>query len=175
MDELGEPNTREESPQTKLQFVAISESAADVIAAWTYAAPYTLYNHAPDQRAATVRALLDASLRFSAITDEMGDLAGFCCLGADAQVIGGSYELPAIDIGMGMRPELTGKGHGRFVVESVIKYALGCHPDARLRVTIAEFNARAQRVWSAAGFREESQFARASDGLGFVVLTRSPA
>ena len=37
---------------------------------------------------AVVQALLDSTNRFSAITDGGGELTGFCCLGANAQVSG---------------------------------------------------------------------------------------
>jgi hypothetical protein len=60
-------------------------------------------------------------------------------------------------------------------MEAVLDYPMSTHPDSTMRVTIAGFNARAQRVWEKARFQEESCFVRASDGMAFQVMTRPPA
>jgi hypothetical protein len=39
-------------------------------------------------------------------------------------------------------------------------------------VTIAVFNARAQRVWQKAGFRFAQRFERSTDGAPFLILLR---
>ncbi|MBN1994883.1 MAG: hypothetical protein JW953_19460 [Anaerolineae bacterium] len=41
------------------------------------------------------------------------------------------------------------------------------------RVTVAEFNQRALRVWKKAGFQEVQTFQREGDGLSFVGLVRA--
>jgi len=73
-----------------------------------------------------------------------------------------------------MRPDLTGRAHGRALVAAVLDYATGAHPDTTLRVTIAGFNARAQRVWQSARFEEQQRLVRASDDMEFQVMTRPP-
>jgi hypothetical protein len=40
---------------------------------------------------------------------EVGQI-GFCCFGPDAQLRGGDYHEPALDVGLGLRPDLVGKG-----------------------------------------------------------------
>ena len=159
----------------RYEFVSMTETAARAIAAWTYPTPYALYNHGLDRRDAVVQALLDPAHRFRAVTQGSGTLVAFCCLGPNAQVVGGDYARPAIDIGMGMRPDLTGLGHGGGLVAAVLDHARGARPGTTMRVTVAAFNARARRVWEAAGFRERSRFVRASDNLEFVVLTLAPS
>jgi RimJ/RimL family protein N-acetyltransferase len=169
-----EGKAKYEATPLSFQFSAMTVKAAHAIALWAYPPPYTLYNHEAEHRPAAVRSMLDATNQFMTITNSTGDRVGFCYFGNNAQVRGGCYERPAIDIGMGMRSNLTGKGHGKDLVEAVLNYTIGCPPDSRMRVTIAEFNTRAQRVWEKAGLQEESTFVRASDGVAFRVMARPP-
>ncbi len=171
MAESRQDNVSSEPLSLPLRFVAMTEHAAHDIAAWTFPPPYTLYNHPPERRPTVAVALLNPANQFSAISDGAGDLVGFCCLGSSAQVKGGCYDRPAVDIGMALRPDLTGQGHGRDVVAAVLAYAIGQHPEATVRVTIAVFNGRARRVWSLAGFQQESTFIRATDAMAFLVMT----
>ena len=57
---------------------------------------------------------------------KIGDLVGYCCYGLDAQVPGGEYliNMPAVlDIGVGMKPNLTGAGRGHDFVSAILEYA----------------------------------------------------
>jgi ribosomal-protein-alanine N-acetyltransferase len=85
-------------------------------------------------------------------------LIGFCTFGQDARVPGGDYAASALDIGLGVRPDLTGKGHGTEIVTAVVDFAMRTFEPQRLRVTIAEWNTRAQRVWERNGFVPQSRF-----------------
>jgi RimJ/RimL family protein N-acetyltransferase len=98
-------------------------------------------------------------------------LVAFCCFGHDAQVPGGDYSAPALDIGLGVRPDLTGQGRGLSFVEAVLGFAHHSFAPPTFRVTIADFNKRAQRVWEKAGFRPVQTFQRQYDDLEFVVMT----
>ncbi len=153
-------------------FAPLDEPAARAILAWRYAGEYALYNLPPDAADAHLRAFLDPLNGYYALTDEGGALLAFCCFGAAAQVAGYAYREPALDIGLGLRPDLTGRGHGLDYVNVVIAFAAEAFGPPALRVTIAAFNVRAQRVWQKAGFRPAGAFARPSDGRAFVVLRR---
>ena len=95
-----------------------------------------------------------------------------CCFGPDAQVPGGDYEAAALDIGLGLRPDLTGQGRGLHYASAVCDFARNTLAPAEFRVTVARFNRRARRVWENAGFVRVQTFERQPDGLPFVVLTR---
>lgn len=103
---------------------------------------------------------------FCHVIEEGGDLVAFFTFGSDAQVPGGDYSKPCLDIGLGVRPSWTGRGHGRTFVDTVIRYAQQEHPDTTLRVTIAAANQRAIRVWSQAGFEETQQFETTEEMMG---------
>jgi [ribosomal protein S18]-alanine N-acetyltransferase len=91
----------------------ITPSDARAISCWRYEEPYSIYDGDPT----SVDAILQPRLSCHSVYDESGDLAGYFCFGEDAQVASGKrlglYEAePALDVGLGMRPDLTGRGLG---------------------------------------------------------------
>lgn len=155
-----------------LNFHPMDEAGARAILSWRYEAPYDLYNLDPGDAEAAVQFFLDPQNGYQSITDEQGDLVAYCCFGLDAQVPGGGYDTPALDIGLGVRPDLTGQGRGLGYVRTVLGVAQRTKAPDTLRVTVAEFNKRAQKVWRQAGFRPVQRFVRQQDGRPFVVLLR---
>jgi ribosomal-protein-alanine N-acetyltransferase len=99
-------------------------------------------------------------------------LLGFCSFGADARVPGGDYSAEAADIGLGLRPERTGRRLSRRVIPAVLEFARDNFHPRHFRVTIAAFNLRAQKAWSAAGFRKSAEFASKADGKKFYIYLR---
>lgn len=82
---------------------------------------------------------------------------GFFSLGKDGQVPGSDYSIDALDVGMGLHPELTGQGYGFKFTKAVSEFARTKTP-YQLRVTIMAFNQRAQQVWGKLGFNVASTF-----------------
>jgi ribosomal-protein-alanine N-acetyltransferase len=155
-----------------LTFEPMDEAHARLVLGWTYPPPYELYNENPAVLEADVRALLDAQNHYYCIHDAAGDLLAYCCFGRDAQVGGGDYSAPALDLGLMVRPDLTGQGQGSRYASAMVEFAERTFGRQPMRVTIAEFNQRAQRVWQKAGFRQTQTFPRARDGRRFVVCVR---
>jgi ribosomal-protein-alanine N-acetyltransferase len=153
-------------------FQPMDEANARAIPEWRYDEPYDIYNIAPDDVEKELRCFLDPQNAYYTITGEHGDLVGYCCFGPDGQVPGGDYRTAALDIGLGVRPDLTGQGRGLTYVNAVLDFARRTFPPTAFRVTIAEFNKRALRVWQKAGFRPVQTFQREKDGRAFVVLMR---
>ena len=143
---------------------AITEEHARDLATWRYPEPYSLYDAAPED----VETYLDPANGYLAVVDETGRLVAHCCYGADARVPGGAYDQDAIDIGTGMRPELTGRGHGAALLQLVIDEARRRWPGKPLRTTVAAFNGRAQQLVRKAGFQEVEVFISPT-GREFVV------
>ncbi len=153
-----------------LRLEPIDEVRARELLRWRYEPPYELYNMEAESADEVVQFLLDPQNGYYSITDEHGDLVAFCCFGMDAQVPGGDYRAPAVDIGLGVRPDLTGQGQGATYVDTVIDFARRTFQPPALRVTIAQFNQRARRVWEKAGFRPVQTFDRMLDAMPFVIL-----
>lgn len=144
---------------------------AEEVACWRYEAPYDIYNVVGDAKEHASRVMHDRTSRFHSIYD--GDeLIGFFSLGRDGQVPGGPYDAPATDIGMLIKPERIGLGQGHLYAAAVTEYASRVTSAGALRVTIARFNVRAQRLWQRIGFAQIAEFSR-SDGPEFVVMVRS--
>jgi ribosomal-protein-alanine N-acetyltransferase len=155
-----------------LRFPPMDEAAARAIVAWHYEAPYDVYNLDSEEADQVVRCFVDLANAYHAIVDSRGEMVAYCCFGAEARVPGGAYADPAVDVGLGVRPDLTGQGLGGAFVDAVLDLANQDLAPAEFRVTVAAFNERALRVWQRAGFRPAQRFDRTFDGMPFVVLTR---
>lgn len=153
----------------------ITQPDARIIVTWRYPEPYAIYDMAPGDEVV----LLDPAFRYHAARDASGALVGYYCFGADAQVpagrIAGPYDADALDVGLGMRPDLTGKGLGRDFLEAGLAYARRAYKPAALRLTVAAFNERARRLYEGAGFREIGRFESPCPEAGreFLVMVRS--
>ncbi len=127
---------------------AMDQRAAEQISLWTYPKPYDLYDatFGPE----TTAELLDGT--YFRVIVQNGDVVGFCCIGASAQVPAGlavgAYSHPTLlDMGLGMRPDLTGHGLGYAFVGSVIDFLSKWPNTSGLRLTVATFNQRAISVY----------------------------
>jgi ribosomal-protein-alanine N-acetyltransferase len=153
-------------------FQPMDKACAQAVLNWHYDPPYDVYNVSASQSPAVLRELLDPRNAYYCITGEAGELLAFCCFGIEARVPGGNYSHEALDIGFGVRPDLTGQGRGLSFVQAVLTFAVWIFAPYAFRVTIAEFNKRAIKVWKNAGFQPVQTFARQVDGMVFVILTR---
>jgi ribosomal-protein-alanine N-acetyltransferase len=156
-----------------LSFQVMDEASARKTLTWRYEPPYDFYNPNPEKAKETIQWFLDLRNAYYAITGEAGELVGYCCFGADARVSGGDYSTDALDIGLGMRPDLTGQGRGGDFFATVVAFARRTFGPQALRVTVAAFNRRAIRVYEKAGFERVQVFQRSSDRVEFVILMTS--
>ena len=153
-------------------FHPMDEASARAISVWRYDEPYDVYNPGSDSVEEMVQAFLDPEYAYNAMTDERGDVVGYCCFGPDGRVPWGEYDADALDVGMGMRPDLTGQGRGLTYVNAVLDHGRRTFAPTAFRVTVAEFNTRARRMCKRAGFRPAQRFCREQDNRAFVVLMR---
>lgn len=146
----------------------ITAAQAAAVAGWRYPAPYAVYDMGPG----AVPGLLAPENAYHAVLDGT-DLVGFCCFGPDAQVpVGrdaGWYRSDGLDVGLGMRPDLTGHGHGAGFLAAVLAEA--SHRATTLRLTVATFNARAQHLYLSAGF---TPIATSPDGAFRLLIAKTP-
>ena len=155
-----------------LTFRPLDKISAQMIINWPYEPPYDIYNLASTDPEDTLQYLLDPQNAFYGIYGQKGDVEAFCYFGSDGQVNGGDYSTPALDIGMGVRPDLTGKGLGYQYVNAVIDFAQRTYTPDRLRVTIAAFNSRAMRVWERAGFEVVQKFQGGWTNIDFIIMMK---
>lgn len=159
-------------------FCPVTAATARQFVLWVYEPPYDVYNMVDDQNDpnlvdAAVNYFLDPAIDCHVLVDDANEVLAFCTFGEDAQIPGGDYSLEAVDIGLGVRPDLTGRGLGQQFVTAVSQFAIQRFAPEYLRVTIAAFNERAQRVWRRQGFVIVQHFeAQAGDGRPFLILEK---
>jgi RimJ/RimL family protein N-acetyltransferase len=137
------------------------ESAASVMN-WTYPEPYALYSFT--QGADTEAEPMN------------GVLAGFVCFGQAARIplkplharlaYSGSY----LDVGLGMAPDLCGKGFGPAFLQCGLAFAQRHLNAERFRLSVAAFNSRAIKVYERAGFKRCLDVKHAISGADFAVM-----
>jgi RimJ/RimL family protein N-acetyltransferase len=171
-------NERSADPGTgepiQVRFEAVSEAHAREVLTWRYAPPYDFYNPPAELSEADLAAMLSPASPHYAVIDAGGRLVGFIGLGREAQVPGGDYSAEATDIGIGLRPDWTGRGLGRIVLEQFFTET-GLNGKT-LRATIAAFNLRSRRTFHHLGFQECGVFRTGSQDapITWVILQRPP-
>ncbi|ANS74722.1 hypothetical protein AWM70_09065 [Paenibacillus yonginensis] len=154
---------------TNFRFQPMDEPYARQISTWTYEPPYALYSWDGSEEniaelmsgafwAATARG--NAEIRAqNGVQNESEDeeLVGFMCTGETAKVPGGYplgiYDEPGfLDLGLSLKPELTGKGIGVDFVTACIQFVRTQLGATGIRLVVAAFNERAITVYERAGF-----------------------
>ncbi len=87
-----------------------------------------------------------------AVVDDHDDLLGFCCLGAAARVPGQPADEWVLDVAIGIRPQLAGRGWGGDLGRAAVGYARSVALDRRVRTTVPDWNIAGQHTARQAGF-----------------------
>ena len=157
-------------------FEPMDDEVAREIATWRYDPPYDFYNATSDPN--DLEELLDPRRRedsYFAAFDEGGELVGFFCFGTEAQVPGGDYpDGGVVDVGLGLRPDLAGRGLGLGFQLAGLEFARRRFGPDSFRLSVATFNERAILVYERAGFRRAEVFAHSTNGgeHPFLLMTR---
>jgi [ribosomal protein S18]-alanine N-acetyltransferase len=151
-----------------LEFGALSLSEAESIARWRYSGDWSVYDTPADQFESSAAYMADPRNGFFGV-HQRGELIGFCSLGADGRVPGGSYDDSCVDCGAGMRPDLVGRGSGAAFLREAVSFLRSRSDGKPLRATIASWNERALRAAQQVGFEPRSTFTSPA-GTEFTVL-----
>ncbi|NUM43871.1 MAG: GNAT family N-acetyltransferase [Anaerolineales bacterium] len=142
------------------------------IASWQYPPPYDVYSYAPNQLEENVEWLLTPHFHYYTVWNKQGELVGYRCFGEDARVPGGDYSADALDMGGGLRPDLTGMGLGARFMEAAFAFAKEQFAPTAFRATVMAFNKRALSVCTRVGYRQVQQFESTYTQQPFIVLIR---
>ncbi|OPA41615.1 GNAT family N-acetyltransferase [Bacillus cereus] len=147
----------------------LTKEEAMEINTWTYEEPYSLYSFSGEKE--VIEELLDGT--YYGCCDDQGDLIGYFCFGANAQVLGGRDANlyggeDVIDIGLGMKPALTGKGIGKEFFQAGIAFATKEFNAKMFRLSVATFNTRAITLYKNIGFKQGTIFL--SRGREFMLM-----
>jgi [ribosomal protein S18]-alanine N-acetyltransferase len=134
----------------------MTQAEAETVATWTYDEPYSFYDSHAD--ADDLAELVDPGLRgnsyFSA-HDENGEVIGFFQFERLDDIV---------DVGLGLRPDLTGRGLGLAYVESGLAFARKRFSPRRFTLSVATFNQRAITVYERAGFVVARRYMHETNG-----------
>ncbi|MFD1173524.1 GNAT family N-acetyltransferase [Oceanobacillus picturae] len=78
-----------------------------------------------------------------------------------------------VNIGLGMRPDLTGKGMGDAFLKASLKFVEGSYSPDRITLSVATFNQRAINAYRKIGFRDMETFMQATNGSTYEFLKMS--
>ena len=119
--------------------LAISQASPKTLAAletWRYPPPYDFYSG--DGEA------VQNPERYFEARDEGDELVGFYYF---------EWKGDALEYGLGLRPDLTGRGQGLDFVCAGLAFAQARFAPGRVILNVAAFNERARIVYERAGFR----------------------
>lgn len=130
-----------------LRTAPMSHALARQMAGWHYGGAFAIYDH-PDWEAMVARhwGLTDPAIsakEFVALLDGDRRVAGFLRFMDQADALG---------VGLGLRPDLCGRGLGAFVMRCVEEEALRRRGPGLLRLHVRSFNERALRCYERAGW-----------------------
>jgi [ribosomal protein S18]-alanine N-acetyltransferase len=130
------------------------------IATWRYEFPYEWYDTSADPR--RVELLVDPARRegLRAVVNDDGELVGFFNFVREGE---------EVRLGLGMRPDLTGRGLAQPFIQAGLDYARAEWRPKRFRLWVAHWNERALRAYRRAGFRE---VVRSEEQSRFVEMER---
>ena len=139
--------------------------AVDIAEQWRYPEPFDFYNADADPE--DLEELLDPAQWpdvFEACYED-DDFVGFFSASIDGE---------SADVGLGMRPDLTGKGSGRSFVDAVISRLLHLHPELDMvTLMVAAFNERAIRTYRSCGFDVVGEHMQETNGSTFLFVDMS--
>jgi ribosomal-protein-alanine N-acetyltransferase len=144
----------------------MTQDEAEAVAAWRYEPPYDFYDADADHR--DLEELLDPVRRgdkYFTAYDAARELVGYFGFVPTGDVVG---------VGVGLRPDLTGRGFGQSFLETGLAYANDRFAPTRFRLSVAEFNQRAIAVYERAGFVVTRRFVHETNGglFPFVEMER---
>jgi ribosomal-protein-alanine N-acetyltransferase len=128
-----------------MKVVPLSEEHARAIADWRYEFPYEWYDTAADPRRVELFANPARREGLRAVVDDDGELIGFFNFVREGD---------EVRIGLGIRPDLTGRGLGAEFIDAGLRYATEEWAPSSFRLWVARWNERALRAYRRAGFRE---------------------
>ena len=137
-------------------FSQLGQKDAEAIAGWHYEELYSFYDWSADPD--DLRELLDPALRgeaYWAVRDGAGELVGHFSF---------KPKEGAVEIGLGLRPDLTGRGLGADFLTAGLEFARGRFAPERFTLAVATFNERAIKVYERAGFVRDRVYMHPTNG-----------
>jgi RimJ/RimL family protein N-acetyltransferase len=110
-----------------------------------------------------------------AVEDQHGRLVGYCCFGEAARVAGLGPDSRLLDVVLGLRPDLIGRGLSAGFARTVVAHAHEVAGGRRLRTVVARDNVPGRRAAEGAGFSVTGAYEVPGGAAvsSYLVMTRS--
>lgn len=134
--------------------LAMNEEYAREIASWKYSGKYSLYSLSDSEE--TIKGLMDGS-HYVFLTMDKREIVGFFCVGEAARVPlieEDVYDERFLDVGLGMRPDLCGRGLGHNFLLTGLEFLGDKYRTDSFRITVVSKNLRAIKVYTRLGFKQ---------------------
>jgi len=115
---------------------SMSKNEQEVVESWDYPAPYQIYNLTHND--------FDSEYEFYSVYDEQ-QLVGMLKI---------YYNEGTCVLGLGLRPDLTGKGLGQLFVEAAVQF-IKAQKNQSIQLSVISSNKRAIKVYERCGFVEK--------------------
>ena len=152
----------------KLVIKPMTKEYARQISRWKYDGVYSFYDHDED----SITECMNGT--YYACTGEDGELIGYFCYGKAAQiptVEKNVYDDEYLDIGLGLRPDVCGKGLGYSFMNKGLDYAQQVFGTKHFRLSVAVFNERAIKLYKKVGFCTECEVTNSYSMKKFIIMT----
>ncbi|GAA0492451.1 GNAT family protein [Salinibacillus aidingensis] len=139
------------------EFKQMTQEQAEQIAYnWHYEGIYSFYDIEADKE--DMEEFLDSEQRGQSMFAVTGnnELTGFFSIN--------QVNNDTIDIGLGLRPDITGKGYGLTFLKEGLSFAEKNYNPGMITLSVATFNQRAIKVYKRAGFTEAGTFIQNTNG-----------
>ena len=137
-------------------FHQMDDTDADKISDWRYEPPYDFYDWDADPQ--DLAELQDPTKQrdvYFSVRDNKGQLVGFFQFEQKGDVL---------DVGLGLRPDLTGEGRGLEFLLSGLEFAKKRFRPVCFTLSVATFNDRAISVYERAGFQRVEVYLHQTNG-----------
>ncbi len=117
--------------------------AVEIADRWKYDGEYAFYDMTadPEDYEEIVTPEKRGNRYFSVFDGD--DLTGFFCVEQDGA---------DVEIGLGLRPGLTGQGRGKAFLEEILRFVRENYSFEKIKLDVVSFNQRAIKVYERAGF-----------------------
>ncbi|MED1865996.1 GNAT family N-acetyltransferase [Fictibacillus nanhaiensis] len=144
---------------TYIYKVMTQKQAEEIAFQWHYDGEYSFYDMESDRD--DLEVFINHEKRGDSVYSVLNnnELIGFFSVNkADGHIY---------DIGLGVRPDLTGKGVGFKFLKSGIEFVKSEYKPQKITLSVATFNQRAIKVYEKIGFKEIKTFLQATNGSKF--------
>ncbi|MCY1691509.1 GNAT family N-acetyltransferase [Exiguobacterium sp. SL14] len=137
-------------------FAPLTRRQAEQIAyEWQYDGPFAFYDMPNDED--DLAEFLNPKERtehyFAVLNGE--ELIGYYVFELNADIV---------DVGLGMRPDLTGQGNGTAFLEAGLAFVMDRYAPKQIELAVATFNELTIRLYTKSGFEPVERFQQATNG-----------